>query len=112
MRTSLYLSMLLISLGVMIAAGLLRSLLSKRFGDWNATFLAAAAYIVVVAGVGLAFPDVNEVPEGFPADLLWNFRMASLGAQAIMWATLGFVFGVFAKRVVGEERPAYRQALA
>jgi predicted cobalt transporter CbtA len=111
-RTSLYFSMLLISLGAMIAAGLLRGLLNKRFGDWNAAVIAAVAYILVVVGVGLALPDVNEVPEGFPADLLWNFRIASLGAQAITWATLGLLFGVFAERMVGESRPAFRQALA
>ena len=112
MRTSLYFSMLLISLGAMIAAGLLRSLLNKRFGDWNAVLIAAAAYIVVVVGVALALPDVNEVPEAFPAALLWDFRIASLGAQAIMWATIGLLFGVFAERAVRESRPAFRQALA
>jgi len=111
-RTSLYLAMLLISLGAMIAAGLLRSLLTKRLGDWNATVTAAVAYIVVVVGVALALPGVNEVPEGFPADLLWNFRIASLGAQAITWAALGMLFGILAERAVGESRPAYRQALA
>ena len=112
MRTSLYFSMLLISLGAIIAAGLLRTLLNKRFGDWNAALIAAGAYIVVVVGVALALPDVNEVPEGFPAALLWDFRIASVGAQAILWATLGLLFGVFAERVVGEGRPAFRQALA
>ena len=96
----------------MIAAGLLRSLLNKRFGDWNAVLIAAAAYIVVVVGVALALPDVNEVPEGFPAALLWDFRIASLSAQAIMWATIGLLFGIFAERAVHESRPAFRQALA
>ena len=112
MRTSLYFSMLLISLGAMIAAGLLRGSLNKRLGEWNASLIAAGAYIAVVVGVALALPDVNEVPEGFPAPLLWDFRIASLGAQAITWATLGLLFGVFAERVIGEERPAFRQALA
>lgn len=112
MRTSLYFSMLLISLGAMIAACLLRSSFSKRFGAWNAALIAGGAYIAVMVGVALAFPDVNEVPEGFPAALLWDFRTTSLGAQAITWATLGLLFGVLAERVVGEERPAFRQALA
>jgi len=112
MRTNLYLSMLLISLGVMIAACLLRGSLAKRLGQWNASLIAAAAYIVVMVGVALALPNVNEVPEGFPATVLWDFRIASLGAQAILWATLGLLFGVFAERVIGEERPAFCQALA
>jgi predicted cobalt transporter CbtA len=112
MRTSLYFSMLLISLGAMIAAGLLRSPLSKRFGGWNATLIAAGAYIAAVVGVASALPDVSEVPEGFPAPLLWDFRIASLGAQAIAWAVLGLLFGVLAERLVREGKPVFRQALA
>ena len=96
----------------MIAAGLLRGSLNKRLGEWNATLIAAGAYIVVVVGVALALPDVNEVPEGFPASLLRDFRIASLGAQAISWANSGLLFGVLAERVIGEERPAFRQVLA
>jgi predicted cobalt transporter CbtA len=111
MRTGLYFSMVSISLAVMTASGLLRSGLNKLLGGWNATLIAAAAYIVVMVGVGLAFPDVNEVPEGFPASLLWQFRVASLGGQAIMWTILGLLFGVFAEHAVGESRPAFRQAL-
>jgi predicted cobalt transporter CbtA len=111
MRTGLYFSMVSISLAVMTAAGLLRSGLNKPLGGWNATLIAAAAYIVVMVGVGLAFPDVDEVPEGFPASLLWQFRVASLSGQAIMWTILGLLFGVFAEHAVGESRPAFRQAL-
>jgi hypothetical protein len=38
------------------------------------------------------------VPAEFPAVVLWKFRIASLGAQAIMWTTLGVVFGASAER--------------
>jgi hypothetical protein len=84
----------------MIAAGLLRKICGRRLGGWDATTLAGAAYIAVMAGVCVALPSVNETPEGFPADLLWEFRLSSVGGQAIMWATLGLVFGIFADRVV------------
>jgi predicted cobalt transporter CbtA len=112
MRSSLYFSMVSISLAAMIAACLLRGVLNNRFGDWNAVLIAAGAYLTVVAGVGLALPGVNEVPEAFPASLLWDFRMASLGGQLIMWATLGLLFGVLAERVVGERVPPFRRMLA
>jgi predicted cobalt transporter CbtA len=110
MRTSLYFAMILISLATMIAAGMLRRRLNGRFGEWNAAIAAGAAYIAVVVGVALALPDVNEVPEGFPATVLWQFRIASLGGQAIMWTTLGLLFGAWAERAVGEDRPAFRPA--
>jgi predicted cobalt transporter CbtA len=104
MRTSLYFAMILISLAAMIAAGMLRNRLTLRVGGWNSTLIAGAAYIVVVAGVAFALPDVNEVPEDFPATVLWQFRIASLGGQLIMWATLGLLFGALAERQFSQRR--------
>ena len=98
MRTSLYFAMILISLAAMIGAGMLRHRLKPRFGLWNSALIAAGAYIVVMTCVALALPNVNEVPEDFPATVLWQFRIASLGGQLIMWTTLGLLFGVVAER--------------
>ncbi len=98
MRTQLYFSMIAISLAAMIAAWMLRNRLVSRYGGWNAALIAVAAYLVVVVIVGLALPSVNEVPEAFPAVVLWQFRMASLGAQAIMWTTIGLGFGALMER--------------
>lgn len=112
MRTSLYFALILISLAGMIAAGMVRLRLNRRLGEWNAALIAAGAYIVVMTGVALALPEVNEVPESFPATLLWQFRLASLGGQAVMWATLGLLFGAFAERVVASRQPARRPATA
>ena len=92
-RTQLYFSMIAISLAAVIAAWMLRNRLARRLGGWNAALVAVAAYSIVVVAVGLALPSVNEVPEAFPAVVLWQFRMASLGAQAIMWTTIGLGFG-------------------
>jgi predicted cobalt transporter CbtA len=108
MRTSLYFAMILISLAAMIAAGILRVRISRHLGDWNAALICTASYIVVVAAVALAMPDVNEVPEGFPSAVLWQFRVASLGSQAIMWATLGLLFGALAERTLVSPRPSLR----
>ncbi|WP_298257188.1 CbtA family protein [Bradyrhizobium sp.] len=110
MRTSLYFAMILISLAAMIAAGMLRLRLAPRFGNWNAALMAAAAYVVVVSVVAMALPEVNEVPEGFPATLLWQFRIASLGGQAIMWGSLGLLFGLAAERVFAAHEPLLRRS--
>jgi predicted cobalt transporter CbtA len=98
MRTGLYFAMIAISLATMIAAWMLRNRLLSRFGNWNAALIAGAAYLVVVIAVAAALPDVNEVPDGFPAVVLWQFRMASAGAQLIMWATIGLAFGALTER--------------
>jgi predicted cobalt transporter CbtA len=98
MRTGLYFAMIAISLAAMIAAWMLRNRLLSRVGGWNATLIAGAAYLVVVIAVAAALPDVNEVPDGFPAVVLWQFRIASAGAQLIMWATIGLAFGALTER--------------
>jgi predicted cobalt transporter CbtA len=104
MRTALYFSMIAISLVAMIVAGMLRLRLLARYGAWNAALIASAAYLIVMTAVGLALPTVNEVPEQFPAVVLWQFRIASLGAQLIMWATVGLVFGALTERAAMSRR--------
>jgi predicted cobalt transporter CbtA len=97
-RTALYFIMIAISLAAMIGSATLKRLFVPRLGEWNANLLMAACYIVVVVLAGLLLPGVNEVPEEFPAVVLWKFRVASLGAQFIMWATLGLLFGALTQR--------------
>ena len=97
-RTYLYFAMVLISLAAMVGAGMLRRRLLPAWGAWDAALVAGAAYVVVVLGVAHLMPSVNEVPEGFPASVLWQFRVASLGAQLIMWGTLGLLFGRLTER--------------
>lgn len=98
MRTYLYFAMILISLAAMVGAAMLRRRLVPRWGAWDAAVIAGATYFVVVLVVALLLPQVDEVPEGFPASVLWQFRVASLGAQLIMWGTLGLVFGALTER--------------
>jgi hypothetical protein len=107
-RTQLFFAMIAISLAAMIAAWMLRSRLVSQFGGWNAAIIAVAAYLVVVVVTALALPSVNEVPEGFPAVVLWQFRMASLGAQAIMWTTIGLAFGALTERAATTSKSGLR----
>jgi len=98
LRTAIYFAMMLLSLAAMIAAWSTRNRLLPQYGAWDATLIASVGYIVVVVVIAFAMPPLNEVPEGFPAVVLWQFRMASLGAQALMWTTLGLGFGAWVER--------------
>lgn len=111
-RTALYFSMMAVSLAAMIAAGMLRLRLLARCGAWSAALLAAAFYLIVVIAAGLALPSVDEVPRQFPAVVLWQFRIASLGGQAIMWTTLGLVFGALTERAATGRRGLWAETLA
>jgi predicted cobalt transporter CbtA len=97
MRTGLYFAMIAISLAAVIVSWMLHNRLVPQFGRWNAALIGIGAYLVVVVAVGLALPTVNEVPDGFPAVVLWQFRIASAGAQLVMWSTIGLGFGVLAE---------------
>jgi predicted cobalt transporter CbtA len=102
-RTALYFIMIAVSIAAMIGAFSLKRLLARRLSDWNSTLAVAAYYVVIVAIAGLLLPAVNEVPAQFPAVVLWKFRVASIGAQFIMWATLGLLFGALTQRAAAPD---------
>jgi len=77
----------------MILAAMLASPLVARLGAWNGTLIAAAVFVVVAGIASLAMPPVDEVPPGFPANVLWDFRLASIGARVVLWGALGLAFG-------------------
>jgi hypothetical protein len=104
-RTVLYFSMLLISLAAAVGAVIAAHALTPRLGGWNAVLVAVGGYIAVVAGAGLLLPAVNEVPADFPATVLWRFRLASLGTQAVLWATFGLLFGALTERSLRRHTP-------
>ena len=43
-------------------------------------------------------PAVDEAPGSFPSDLLWDFRLTSIGVQVVLWASLGLAFGIGVRR--------------
>jgi predicted cobalt transporter CbtA len=99
-RTALYFVMIAVSIAAMIGALATRRFFVPRFGAWNGALSAAACYVVLMAVAVLLLPAVNEVPDAFPAVVLWDFRLASIGAQLIMWATLGLLFGALSQRAL------------
>ena len=120
-RTGWYLVTVLASVVLAIAAVWLARGLTARFGAWNGRLLAAGAYAAAVAVVMVPLPTVNEAPEplrdasgailypGFPADVLYEFRVVALGTQLVLWATIGVVFGGLAGRLLGERAGSVRE---
>jgi hypothetical protein len=107
-RTALYFAMMLVSVAAMVGAVMLRNALARRHGAWSAALTAGAGYLVVVFAAQLLLPAINEVPEVFPAVVLWNFRIASLGMQAVMWTTLGLLFGWLTERAAARDHGRLR----
>ena len=97
-RTALYFIMIAISFLAMIGSIGLRRRLLARYGEWKASLVGGGTYLTLVAIAALLLPVVNEVPAQFPAVVLWEFRIASIGAQIIMWASIGLLFGALTQR--------------
>ncbi|MGI5240888.1 CbtA family protein [Dactylosporangium sp. CA-139066] len=117
-RSAYYLIMVLASVLFMILAGILGQRLRHRFGTWNASLLAGGAFIVAVGVLMALLPGFDETPQalkneagslvfpGFDADLLFHFRLYSVGAQLVLWAVIGLVFAPLAERLLGN-RPVH-----
>jgi predicted cobalt transporter CbtA len=97
-RTVLYLLMLAISVLAGLAAVSFGRRAAPRLGNWNAVLAATGGFLALVVAVYLVLPGVDEVAAGFPATLLWRFRLASLGTQAVLWAAVGLLFGALTER--------------
>lgn len=96
LRTAAYFAMIALSLGAAAIAGRLVTIVSRSLRRFDAGLLGVAAYIALVALGQLALPAIDEVPADFSATLLWNFRLASLATQLLLWATIGVLFGRWA----------------
>lgn len=114
-RSALFLVMILCSVAAMVASGLWWRQLDERLSRWNATLIGAGTYIVTMGLVFALMPGINEVPQvaiagivagsgdgaiTFPPTILWQFRVASLGIQVVLWASLALSFGPLASRVL------------
>jgi hypothetical protein len=131
-RGGLYLIMVIGSLVFLAAAVWLGRRLAPRLGNWNASLIAAAAFVVVIGILMAVLPPLGhlstnvseygvqptETPlplknpagvivyPGFPADTLFDFRFYSVLSQVILWGALGLSFGPLAERLIGRERRA------
>ncbi|MDT9687410.1 CbtA family protein [Streptomyces sp. P9(2023)] len=103
-RTTLFFLMILLSVLVGIAAIIAGRRMAPRLGNWNASLAAGAGFIAAMA-LAFVFLPANDdaIKAGFPAALLWEFRVASLAIQAVLWSAFGVVFGVLAQRLLAPQ---------
>ena len=125
-RSGLYLTMVVASVVFLALAVVLGQRLAPRFGTWNATLLAGAAFAVAIGAVMAALPQVGELSynvkefghhatetplplkddsgaivfPGFDADVLAAFRLYSVGAQLVLWGAIGLIFAPLAARLL------------
>ena len=132
-RSEVYLIMVTASVLFLVLSAWLGKRLQARFGTWNATLIAGAVFIVATGIVMLILPalghlaankqfhQATETPApltdasgkivfpGFPADVLFNFRLFSVANQLILWATIGLVFAPMAERLLAPKKAPARE---
>ncbi|WP_446210296.1 CbtA family protein [Micromonospora sp. IBSANI012] len=97
-RTGSYLAMVILGLVAVWAGALAYRSMRAGTPQWSRCAAALAGFLATVAVGYLLLPSFNEVPADFPAELLWDFRLASLGTQLVMWAGIGLAFAALLHR--------------
>jgi hypothetical protein len=131
-RGLLYLAMVTVSVAGLILAVMTARKLRDRLGPWNAVLVSGLGYAVFV-GIAIAVlpplghlhanvvafgrhltetplplrnPKGQIVFPGFPADVLFNFRLYSIINQLMLWSAIGIIFGALAERVLEADNRA------
>lgn len=104
LRTGMYFAMVGIAIAISMISLLVGRALSAPLGRWNGALCGIGLGIALVVVAQFGLPDINEVPDNFPAIVLWRFREAAIGMQLVMWSTLGLLFGALAEKLLQPSR--------
>jgi predicted cobalt transporter CbtA len=97
-RTADYFTLVALSLMAIVVAWLAARTLKRRGIDApRRRLFVGAGLVLLVAVFFLALPAAPSA-EGFPAGVLWAFRLSSVGTQIVFWAGLGLLFGWLCER--------------
>jgi hypothetical protein len=93
-RTTAYFALVALSLLVVLGAWYAARTLRERRVAAPARQLAVGLGIAVAVGVLFMVLPAGPDPGEFPAGLLWDFRLSSLGTQLVLWVGIGVIFGL------------------
>jgi hypothetical protein len=125
-RSGYYLIMVAASVVLLVLCVWFGRRLAEKYGNWTASLIAGATFVVTVGVVMAVLPQLGHLPvnkreyglhstetpqpltdgkgnivyPGFPADVLFNFRFYSVAAQVLLWGTIGVVFAPLADRLL------------
>ncbi|MCG5468550.1 CbtA family protein [Micromonospora sp. LAH09] len=91
-RTVTYLLMVVLGLVAVWAGSLGYRSVGAQAPLWQRVAAAVGGFLLVTVVSYVVLPSFQEVPTDFPATLLWNFRLASLGTQVVLWTGIGLLF--------------------
>jgi predicted cobalt transporter CbtA len=93
-RTLQYLGLIAITILLVIALARLSKVLRRSLDDPSRIIVVTAATVVVFGVAFIILPGTPDaIDPAVPARLVWDFRLRSVGALALMWIGFGMVFG-------------------
>ena len=99
-RTGLYFTMVGLSVAFAAIGLIVWKRLEPRLGGWHAGLIAVAGYVVVAVVAIALMPSYNEVPDDFPAQVLFEFRQGSMLTQLTLWSGIGITLAELSHRLV------------
>lgn len=97
-RTGSYLVAVVLGVAVVLSAYAAVRDLARRGVPAPVRQSAVTLVAGLVIAVGYLVLPANPDPVDAPAALVWQFRLLSLGALAVLWAVLGAAFGALTER--------------
>jgi predicted cobalt transporter CbtA len=97
-RTTAYFAMVGLSLLAVLVTWYAARVLRERGVSAPVRQTTVGLGLVGILAIAFAALPAAPSPGEFPSGLLWDFRLSSLGTQAVFWTGLGVVFGLLCER--------------
>lgn len=108
-RTLYFFSLVLAGIVLAFGVGVFRRWCDERLSSSQSSAVTICAAVLAYTVLLLAWPSSpDSIPDGFPAGLLWEFRLQSLATRALLFAGLGLGLGVLLMR--GEHESAVAES--
>ena len=93
-RTLLYLACIAASVAAAVALTRFAGYVRARTDQATHVAVVATATVAVYASILVLLPGTpDRIAQEVPAALVWDFRLRSIGALALLWAALGLALG-------------------
>lgn len=104
-RTLQYLALVAFAITAAVLVAKVSGWLRRRVDDSTRLVVLGASVVLVYGGALVLFPaSPDSIDPSVPAELIWRFRLQSLGSLALLWTALGFGLGWLLERATSTER--------
>lgn len=87
-RQSIFFAIIIAGILASTAFWMIYSRLSRKYNPMSGLSLGAFVFVIIMITTFLLVPSNSNIPS-IPSDLLWRYRVESLGAMFAFWAIMG-----------------------